>query len=912
MKSTVLRQKFLDFFAKRGHPIVPSASLIPTNDPSLLFTNAGMVPFKNLFLGLEKQNDNSPLLKLASAKKVEGGSERGTGVYMRVHEESSTKPTHKFSTGVEFQKSSNKAVSAQLCLRAGGKHNDLENVGYTARHHTLFEMLGNFSFGDYFKREAIHFAWDFLTEELKLPQEKLWITVFDKDIESEKIWLEEIGIDPTRFSRIGAKDNFWSMGDTGPCGPCSEIFYDHGEEIVGGPPGSKEEDGDRYIEIWNLVFMQYNRLADGTLEPLPKPSVDTGMGLERLSAVMQKVHNNYETDLFMPIIQVAANIANIQNLHHQSLRVIADHLRATAFLIADGIRPLNEGRGYVLRRIMRRAMRHGYKLNMPENFFVQLLPALIDVMGKAYPQLVTRHTEIAHVMKVEEEQFMRTLSQGMKLLEQAFLEKSAVSKKQLAGETVFKLYDTYGFPVDLTADIAREKNYTLDMEGFEKAMDRQRELSKSASKFDAYAGTLNLAEPTIFKGYTALNSPAKIIGIWQEGEALVKLKKGDAGVIVLNETTFYAESGGQIGDQGFLKSGGGVFRVENTQKAGQGVAHIGVMDSGEFSVGDIVNAEVNASLRQQTALNHSATHLLHSALQQILGSHVEQKGSLVASDRLRFDFTHSEPMTSKQLHQVEQLVNQQIRQNHPIHTELMSPKEAVAQGAKALFGEKYGDEVRVLSMGEFSKELCGGTHVTNTGDIGLFKIIEEASVAAGVRRIEAVTGDAALNFVQHHENILRDSAQLIKANRENFIEKLQQNLQMQKNLEKQLEQLQEKFAVQEAQALWGTHQTSGEKFLIQGIPHKDAKQLRLIAEALKNHFTDGGFLLASHLDGRVSLVAVVASSLSKTLKAGEWVNAVAQAVGGKGGGRPDFAQAGGPEVANFENALKIAKDYVNQ
>ena len=858
MLSSAIRQRYLDFFAQHGHTIVSSSSLIPQNDPTLLFTNAGMVQFKDAFLGAEKRP------------------------YTR-------------------------AVSSQCCVRAGGKHNDLENVGYTARHHTFFEMLGNFSFGDYFKREAIQFAWKFLTEELKLPKEKLWVTVFEEDDEAADIWIKEIGVDPNRLSRIGAKDNFWAMGDTGPCGPCSEIFYDHGADIWGGPPGSPEEDGDRYIEIWNLVFMQYNRLADGTLQPLPKPSVDTGMGLERVAAVMQHVHNNYETDLFMPIIRHAAEMVKMTDLHNQSLRVIADHLRASTFLITDGVRPSNEGRGYVLRRIMRRAMRHGYKLGMPESFFYQLLPSLINVMGDAYPHLKQRAQEITHVMKIEEEQFSKTLALGMKLLEQAFVDASA--SQLLSGEVIFKLYDTYGFPFDLTADIARERQFQLDEEGFHREMTKQREMSKAASRFGDYSAALSLTDESIFKGYEHLQHPAKAISLYQGNEALAKFLPGDEGTVILDQTPFYAESGGQVGDQGYLKSATGVFRVTNTQKAGQAIAHIGVMESGELMVGAGVDAQVDEQSRQATALNHSATHLLHSALQKVLGEHVEQKGSLVSPERLRFDFAHTESLSADQIREVENLVNAQIRANNPIVTKLMSPKDAVAAGAKALFGEKYGDEVRVLSMGEFSKELCGGTHATFTGEIGLFKIMEEASIASGIRRIEALTGEGALQFVQENEALLKDAAQLIKANRENILEKLQASLQTQKQLEKQIEQMQSAVAAQQAQALFEARETNP-VLLIQEVPHVDAKQLRLIAEALKPRFTEGGFLLASQsADGRVNFVAAVSQAFSKKCKAGDWVNVAAKRLGGKGGGRPDFAQAGGTDASHLKQALQDARDY---
>jgi alanyl-tRNA synthetase len=860
MNSNDIRQKYLDFFAKQGHTTVPSSSLIPFNDPTLLFTNAGMVQFKDVFLGLEQRP------------------------YQR-------------------------AVSSQRCLRAGGKHNDLENVGYTARHHTFFEMLGNFSFGDYFKRDAIHFAWQFLTQELKLAKEKLWITVFDEDEEAADIWIKEIGIDPNRLSRIGAKDNFWSMGDTGPCGPCSEIFYDHGEAIWGGPPGSKEEDGDRYIEIWNLVFMQYNRSANGALTPLPKPSVDTGMGLERITAVMQGVHNNYETDLFMPIIRKTAELAQINDFTNQSLRVIADHLRATAFLIIDGVRPLNEGRGYVLRRIMRRAIRHGNKLGLIDSFFHQLLPTLISIMGDAYPELVIQRDEMIRVIKLEEEQFAKTLEQGMKLLEQAILAiDPAQAEKIIAGETIFKLYDTYGFPVDLTADIARERGLMLDNTGFEREMNKQREMSKAASKFGGNV-SLIIADTTEFKGYEHLHHPAQVIGLYQNGEAVTMIAAGDTAVVILDQTPFYAEAGGQTGDQGYLlfDQHQGRFKVDNTEKAGNAIAHFGHLESGRLSTGVEVDAQVDQENRQATALNHSATHLLHSALQQLLGKHVEQKGSLVSAQRLRFDFTQPTAIRWEQLQEIEQLVNAQIRKNTPILTELMTQEAATESGAMALFGEKYGDVVRVLSMGDFSKELCGGTHAGRTGDIGLFKIIEESSIASGIRRIEAVTGKTAIDVIQHNEQLLRESTQLIKANRQNLIEKLTAILLNQKQIEKQIEQMQAAQALQQAQHLLNFVDAKSH-LLIQPLPSVDAKQLRQIAEALKPHFATGGFFLASTFDARINLVAFVSPALSTQLKANEWIQHAAEKIGGKGGGRADFAQASAASD-RIETAIEAAKSF---
>jgi len=860
MQSKIIRQKFLAFFEAQGHTITPSSSLVPQNDPTLLFTNAGMVPFKDVFLGTDKRS------------------------YSR-------------------------AASAQKCVRAGGKHNDLDNVGYTARHHTFFEMLGNFSFGDYFKREAIQFAWKFLTEELKLPKEKLWVTVFEEDDEAAKIWCDEIGIDPKRLSRIGAKDNFWAMGDTGPCGPCSEIFYDHGEHIWGGPPGTPEAEGDRFIEIWNLVFMQYNRSADGTLTPLPKPSVDTGMGLERIAAVMQGVHNNYETDLFLPLIEAAGKLATVNDITNQSLRVIADHCRATSFLIADGVRPLNEGRGYVLRRIMRRAIRHGHKLGITDAFFYKLVPVLGHIMGEAYPELISKQNEIQDVIKKEEAQFARTLEQGMKLLDLALTD-ALHNNKILSGETVFKLYDTYGFPVDLTADIAREKGLQLDDEGFAREMEKQRTQSKAASKFgEAYSGQLSLSETTRFHGYDKLIHSAKITALYtEEGQPCDTLEKGEKGMVILDETPFYAESGGQVGDQGVLLAPNLYFTVQATRKAGQAVAHIGVVHEGSLKKNLRVDAQVNESVREATALNHSATHLLHAALRQLLGPHVEQKGSLVAPERLRFDFTQPSPLTLEQIQQIEDLVNANIRANFVVTTELMSPDAAVKSGAMALFGEKYGDEVRVLSMGDFSKELCGGTHVQRTGDIGLFKIIEETGIAAGIRRIEAVTSATALEIIHHDEQLLDKLAKPMKANRNTLLEKWQQSVQTQKQLEKTLEVLQTQLASAQVNTL--LTQVDAQGILIVELPETEPQQLRRIAEQLKSHFKTGGFLLGSIFEGRANFVAAVGAKSTATLKANEWVNAVAQVIGGKGGGRADFAQAGGNDVSKMKEAFAEAKKFL--
>ncbi|MCU7808171.1 MAG: alanine--tRNA ligase, partial [Candidatus Thiodiazotropha sp. (ex Semelilucina semeliformis)] len=728
--SAEIRNAFLDYFAEHGHEVVSSSPLVPQNDPTLLFTNAGMVQFKDVFLGREKRN------------------------YHR-------------------------ATSSQRCVRAGGKHNDLENVGYTARHHTFFEMLGNFSFGDYFKRDAIHYAWQFLTETIGLPPEKLWVTVYQDDDEAADVWLKEIGVDSARFTRIGDKpggkryesDNFWSMGDTGPCGPCSEIFYDHGEGIWGGPPGTPEEEGDRYIEIWNLVFMQYNRDVDGTMTPLPKPSVDTGMGLERLAAVMQGVHSNYEIDLFAHLIAAAAKLTGCSNLEEKSLRVIADHIRSCAFLIVDGVMPSNEGRGYVLRRIIRRAIRHGYMLGMKEPFFHQLVASLCREMGEAYPELIEQQAQVERVLRLEEERFSETLEQGMKILEEAI---AGLKGREIPGETVFKLYDTYGFPLDLTADIARERELTIDQAGFDQAMSEQRDRARAASQFGAAEMTeLNLDGETVFTGYGNLEGQAKVVAILREGEEINQLQQGETGVVFLDSTPFYAESGGQVGDMGVLEGNSVLFEVEDTRKqSGDLFAHVGKLEEGNLRVGDTVTAQVNAYTRQTTMLNHSATHLMHAALRSVLGTHVTQKGSLVDPERLRFDFSHFEPITREQLQTIEQMVNEQIRCNHPVETNLMSLDQAKASGAMALFGEKYADEVRVLRMGDFSTELCGGTHVNAVGDIGLFKIIAETGIAAGVRRIEAVTGQRAIEWMEADEERVQRIAEMIKSGREEIEDKL--------------------------------------------------------------------------------------------------------------------------------------------
>ncbi len=854
MTSAELRTAFLEFFHQRGHSIEPSSSLIPVNDPTLLFTNAGMVQFKDLFLGRE-------------------------------------------------QREYNKAVTSQRCVRAGGKHNDLENVGYTARHHTFFEMLGNFSFGDYFKKEAIHFAWDFLTKELEIPASKLWVTVFDEDLEAENIWLQEIGISPERLSRIGAKDNFWSMGDVGPCGPCTEIFYDHGEEIPGGPPGSADEDGDRYIEVWNLVFMQYDRSADGTLTPLPKPSVDTGMGLERISAVLQGVHNNYEIDLFQSVLKTAAQIVGTTDLSQSSLRVVADHIRSCAFLVADGVMPSNEGRGYVLRRIIRRAIRHGYRLGIQGVFFYKLVAPLVEEMGEAFPELKAAQSHVEQILKKEEERFAETLVQGMKILE------ACVSKMEgsvIPGETVFQLYDTYGFPVDLTADFARENNLTVDLAGFEVAMTAQRERARSASGFSAeYSQDIKLDSQTEFTGYECLDNQAQVVALFKQGQACDSLQAGDEGLVVLDKTPFYAESGGQAGDCGRITTAGAIFDVTDTQKQGGNLfLHKGILISGVLNKGELCDALVSAEKRKSTELNHSATHLLHAALRQVLGDHVSQKGSLVDEERLRFDFSHFEPVSPEQMIALERIVNEQIRLNTPVTAKTMAKDLAVQAGAMALFGEKYGAEVRVLQIGEFSTELCGGTHVERAGDIGFFKIISETGVAAGVRRIEGVTGSVCVEWVANRDKALSSIASLLKSSVDKTADKVEQLLEKTKLLEKQIERLNSKLASSagdelSAQAI----DVNGIKVLAVKLNDVDSKSLRDLADQLKNKLGTCAIVLAVVEDDKVNLIAVVSKDSVGQIKAGELVNFVATQVGGKGGGKPDLAMAGGNNPAELAVAL---------
>lgn len=863
MTSSELRSAFLDFFRQRGHSIQPSSSLVPGNDPTLLFTNAGMVQFKDVFLGREHRD------------------------YTR-------------------------AATSQRCVRAGGKHNDLENVGYTHRHHTFFEMLGNFSFGDYFKQDAIHLAWDFLTKELDIPADKLWVTVFDEDSEAEKIWLEDVGVDPKRFSRIGSKDNFWAMGDIGPCGPCSEIFYDHGESIPGGPPGSPDEDGDRFIEIWNLVFMQYERDSEGNLHALPKPSVDTGMGLERIAAVMQSVHSNYEIDLFQGLLKAAAKLAGTEDLTKSSLRVIADHIRSCAFLIVDGVLPSNEGRGYVLRRIIRRAIRHGYRLGIREVFFYQLVAPLVEQMGEAYPELKNAQDQVERVLKKEEERFAETLEQGMKILEACV---AKLEGSTIPGSIVFQLYDTYGFPVDLTADFAREHQLTIDHAGFETEMAEQRNRARAASSFGTdYNKTLKLDGQTEFTGYQYLEDNTKIIGLFKEGEAVECLIEGEEGIVVLEKTPFYGESGGQVGDCGRISTDQGVFEVVNTQKQGGDLfLHRGKLLSGSLSVGESCTASVDQIKRKATELNHSATHLLHAALREVLGDHVTQKGSLVNAERLRFDFSHFEPVTSEQIAVIERLVNEQIRLNEPVLAEVMLKEEAMQAGAMALFGEKYGDVVRVLRIGGFSTELCGGTHVERAGDIGLFKIIGETGVAAGVRRIEAVTGNAALDWIDSRDKALAIIAGCLKSAPEKAADKVEQLLEKNKQLEKELERLKAKMASSAGGELSSLAvDIEGVKVLAVKIDDSDPKALREMLDQLRNKLGSSAVVLATVKDDKVSLIAGVSKDLVSTIKAGDLVNVVATQVGGKGGGRPDMAQAGGNNPAALPEALNSVAQWVRE
>ncbi|MGB0936632.1 MAG: alanine--tRNA ligase [Colwellia sp.] len=862
IKSTAeVRQAFLDFFASKQHQIVKSSSLVPGTDATLLFTNAGMVPFKDVFLGAETRS------------------------YTR-------------------------ATTAQRCVRAGGKHNDLENVGYTARHHTFFEMMGNFSFGDYFKEEAIVYAWDFLTKILLIPAEKLTITVFEEDDEAEKFWIEEIGVPAERVIRIGAADNFWSMGDTGPCGPCSEIFYDHGPEVAGGPPGSPDEDGDRFIEIWNIVFMQYNRQSDGTMEPLPNPSIDTGMGLERISAIMQNVHSNYEIDIFQSLIKDTAQLLECNDLEHKSLRVISDHIRSCSFLIVDGVVPSNEGRGYVLRRIIRRAIRHGHKLEAKGHFFHKLVASLIEQMGDAYPELVQQQAIIEKLLRIEEEQFGRTLDRGMLLLEDIL---TNLEGDTIHGDDVFKLYDTYGFPADLTADIARERQLNIDHNGFDVAMGLQRERAQKASQFGTdYNQQLKSDHTTDFQGYDNNSYSATIVELFnnQDQDAVMELNAGESGLVVLDRTPFYAESGGQVGDTGLLHLDGGVFEVEDTIKLGNAYAHKGVART-DLGVNRRVKAEIDTDRRADIIKNHTATHILHAALRKVLGEHVTQKGSLCDNEKLRFDFSHFEGMTAQEISSVESMVNAEIRKNHEKETELMYIEDAKAKGAMALFGEKYDDQVRVVTLGDFSTELCGGVHVNRTGDIGLFKIVSESGIAAGVRRIEAVTATAALQYINEQSDALSQIAALVKSDVSSANSKVEQLLSRSKQLEKEVSALKQELAAQAgSDILSKAIDINGTKVLIADLDGVESKALRGMVDDLKNKMQSGIIMLATANDGKVGLIAGVTKDLIGKVKAGELVNMVAQQVGGKGGGRPDMAQAGGSQPENIASALETVQPWL--
>ncbi|RJT50507.1 alanine--tRNA ligase [Rahnella variigena] len=869
-KSTAeIRQAFLDFFHSKGHNIVSSSSLVPTNDPTLLFTNAGMNQFKDVFLGLDKRDYN-------------------------------------------------RATTSQRCVRAGGKHNDLENVGYTARHHTFFEMLGNFSFGDYFKHEAISYAWELLTGEnwFNLPKEKLWVTVYETDDEAFEIWEKEVGVPKERIIRIGdnkggafASDNFWQMGDTGPCGPCTEIFYDHGDHIWGGPPGSAEEDGDRYIEIWNLVFMQFNRQADGTMLPLPKPSVDTGMGLERITAVMQHVNSNYDIDLFQKLIAAVAEVTGATDLTNKSLRVIADHIRSCAFLIADGVIPSNENRGYVLRRIIRRAIRHGNMLGAKDTFFYKLVAPLIEVMGPAATELKEQQAMVEQLLKTEEEQFARTLERGLALLDE---ELSALKGDTLDGEIAFRLYDTFGFPLDLTADVCRERNLKVDEAGFEKAMEVQRRRARESSGFSAdYNSMVRVDGVTQFSGYEHLQRHSKVVALFVEGQPVNEIQAGVNAIVVLDDTPFYGESGGQVGDKGILKTAAGVFSVSDTQKYGKAIGHQGSLNSGKLSVGDSVEAEVDIARRDRIRLNHSATHLLHAALRQVLGKHVAQKGSLVNDNYLRFDFSHFEAMKPEEIRQVEDLVNAQIRRNLPIQTTIMDLEEAKEKGAMALFGEKYEDSVRVLTMGDFSTELCGGTHASRTGDIGLFRIQSESGTAAGIRRIEGITGENAITALHQQSDLLQDVAHLVKGDVNSITDKIRTLIERSRVLEKELQQVKGQQAAQESASLSSqTKEVKGVKLLVRQLDNVEPKILRTMVDDLKNQLDSVIIVLATIADDKVSLIAGVTKDLTDRVKAGELIASVAQQVGGKGGGRPDMAQAGGSDVQALPAALATVEAWV--
>ncbi|MBL0518026.1 alanine--tRNA ligase [Aeromonas caviae] len=870
MSTSEIRTAFLEYFRTQGHQVVSSSSLVPHNDPTLLFTNAGMNQFKDVFLGADKR------------------------AYHR-------------------------ATTAQRCVRAGGKHNDLENVGYTARHHTFFEMLGNFSFGDYFKQDAIRFAWEFLTGTLKLPKERLLVTVYATDDEAFDIWEKEVGVPVDRIVRIGdnkgapyASDNFWAMGDTGPCGPCTEIFYDHGDHIWGGPPGSPDEDGDRFIEIWNVVFMQFNRQADGTMEPLPRPSVDTGMGLERISAIMQGVHSNYEIDIFQALIKKAAEIVGTTDLSNQSLRVIADHIRSCAFLVADGVMPSNEGRGYVLRRIIRRAVRHGRKLGATDVFFYKLAAELAVQMKDVAAELIAQLPLVERVLRIEEEQFVRTLDRGLLLLEDALA--NLGDAKVIPGEVVFKLYDTYGFPADLTADVVREREIGIDEEGFKAEMEKQRARAKEASSFGVnYNDVLKLDFETPFTGYKQLSQNTQVVGIYKDGVEVNGLIAGEEAVIVLAETPFYAESGGQVGDSGILKVDDGIFAVTDTQKAGKAIIHKGYLELGTLEKGAEVEAVVDGDRRQAIALNHSVTHLLHAALRQALGEHVTQKGSLVGAERMRFDFSHFEGLTMATIRRIEELVNAQIRANHEVATQLMGLEEAKSAGAMALFGEKYEDDVRVVRMGDYSTELCGGTHAKRTGDIGFFKIIAESGIAAGVRRIEAVTGKSAIDLMHQLGEQIEEAAALVKGDQFSIADKVRQVLDKAKMMERELEQLKAKLAAQAGNDLLSqVIDINGQKVLVAALEGVDPKSLRGMLDELKNQMKSGVVLLATSSDGKVNLIAGVTNDLTGKVKAGELVNLVAQQVGGKGGGRPDMAQAGGTQPEAVPAALQSVHSWLEE
>ena len=860
MKSAEIRDAFLNYFASKGHSKVSSSSLVPGNDPTLLFTNAGMVQFKDVFLGAEKRD------------------------YCR-------------------------AVSSQRCVRAGGKHNDLENVGYTARHHTFFEMLGNFSFGDYFKHDAIKFAWEFLTEELKLPKERLWVTVHISDDEAADIWVNEIGVDPARLSRLD-EDNFWQMGDTGPCGPSTEIFWDHGEDIPGGPPGSENDDLDRYIEIWNLVFMQYERDSSGEMTPLPKPSIDTGMGLERVAAVMQGVHNNYDIDLFKHLIAAAIEITQCKDVKNASLKVLADHIRSCAFLIADGVQPSNEGRGYVLRRIIRRALRHGHKLGAKGVFFHNLVAPLAEVMGEAYPELVEKGELIAKAIKAEEEQFARTLDKGMGVLDSALKD---LQGDTLPGELIFTLYDTYGFPTDLTNDIARERGYSLDLEGYEACMDQQRARARSASQFDIdYTDSIRLDGSTDFSGYSSLVQEGTVLGLYAEGEQIETASEGMNVAVVLDKTCFYAESGGQVGDTGYLTTSTAKIEILDCKKSGEHSLHIGRVLSGSINNGDLVSAQVDKNLRQSIALNHSATHLAHEALRQVLGDQVSQKGSLVDSEKLRFDFSHNQAVTAEQIRQVEQMVNREIMRNTEVSTELMSMDQAKEQGAMALFGEKYGDQVRVLSMGgDFSVELCGGTHVERTGDIGLIKIISESSVASGVRRIEAVTGKAALAYCEQTQDTVEKVAEIAKVAKAKVTDKVRQVMEENRRLQKEIDQLKQKLANSSGSDIMSSaQQVKGITVLSTIVDGADAKSLKSVADQVRSKIEKGVFFLVAKEGDKASLVAGVTKNLTSDIKAGDLMKHVSSQLDGKGGGRPDMAMGAASDLTNLAQALESVALWV--